>query len=550
MKDTKSVTSFGSEFKETIYLKELFGLHPRWKELKSRLEDGVSFPIVELDKDYQSKDLEAAYKRGNHKSAEANEEFLSKALIKEIEKGWTFVLPDEKYNEILNLVLNPMGVALQLGVSATGEFVEKRRLTHYMSFPGKFSNESVNSRVIKEILEPCMFGHTLLRVIHQIVAIRKRHKSSIIWIRKEDFKSTYCRMHLDALTAVRAAVRVKLNGSWFILTSTRLPFGGSPCPNDFSLASDMITDAVNDLLCSKDWDHKKVVSDFVKSVPAPKPLDEDIPFAQARELCVDIPENDCGKADCFIDDIITVAVDLGNNAERIAAAPCTVLHSVAHKCIGNIHVKRDNIISDDKNEAKGAPEETKICLGWLLDTRRLLVSLPYHKFKAWTSQIDNILDKKSASGETLESVIGRLENIAIIIPMLGHFFNNIRFLHQKASHKKHNVKLTRQAKDDLSLSKSFLIKAHKGVSMNLLVFCKPDIIHIGDASEHGLGAFASHGRAWRFNIPKKIRGRAHINLLEFLTQVVSIWIDIIKGKAKDNDCILCMGDSTSAMGWL
>ena len=86
--------------------------------------------------------------------------------------------------------------------------------------------------------------------------------------------------------------------------------------------------------------------------------------------------------------------------------------------------------------------------------------------------------------------------------------------------------------------------------MNLLTFRSPNIVHIGDASEHGLGSFASHGRAWRFVIPEKLRGRAHINLLEFLTQVVSVWIDIVENKSTDEDCILCMGDSTSAIGWL
>jgi len=86
--------------------------------------------------------------------------------------------------------------------------------------------------------------------------------------------------------------------------------------------------------------------------------------------------------------------------------------------------------------------------------------------------------------------------------------------------------------------------------MNLLTFRKPNNIHICDASEHGLGGFANHGRAWTYVIPVKIRGRAHINILEYLAQVVSIWLDIIDHTAHNEDCILCMGDNTSAMGWL
>ena len=65
-----------------------------------------------------------------------------------------------------------MGVVEHLGVTASGKFEEKLRVTHDLSFPGATSEESINSRVIKEELEPCMFGHTLLRIIHYIVNIR------------------------------------------------------------------------------------------------------------------------------------------------------------------------------------------------------------------------------------------------------------------------------------------------------------------------------------------------------------------------------------------
>jgi len=47
-------------------------------------------------------------------------------------------------------------------------------------------------------------------------------------------------------------------------------------------------------------------------------------------------------------------------------------------------------------KAEGAAEERKICLGWMLDTRRLLVSLPDHKTKGWISQIDSILKKQNS----------------------------------------------------------------------------------------------------------------------------------------------------------
>ena len=116
-----------------------------------------------------------------------------------------------------------------------------------------------------------MFGHTFLRVIHHIVYLRRKYPNKIIWLRKEDFKSAYRRLHLNAKTAMKSAVRVKLKGTYYILVSLRLPFGGAPCPSDFCLVSDVITDTINDLLASKTWNPKEIKSEYTKNIPAPRP---------------------------------------------------------------------------------------------------------------------------------------------------------------------------------------------------------------------------------------------------------------------------------------
>jgi hypothetical protein len=177
-----SVTSYGSEFKSVKELYPLLGKHHRWKELKTKLIKGSSWPMMKQDEFSRKKDLEGAIKRGNHKSAGVNQKFLSDALSKEIKKGWEMILPLNKANEIPNLFLSPLGVAKQIGINAAGEFVKKWRVTHDLSFPGIHSNQSVNSMVIEEDLEPCMFGHTLLRIIHRIVHLRSIHPEKIIWI--------------------------------------------------------------------------------------------------------------------------------------------------------------------------------------------------------------------------------------------------------------------------------------------------------------------------------------------------------------------------------
>ena len=40
---------------------------------------------------------------------------------------------------------------------------------------------------------------------------------------------------------------------------------------------------------------------------------------------ITLPVEDCGKCGAFVDDIISVCVDIGNNKERLVAASATVI---------------------------------------------------------------------------------------------------------------------------------------------------------------------------------------------------------------------------------
>ncbi len=65
-----------------------------------------------------------------------------------------------------------------------------------------------------------------------------------------------------------------------------------------------------------------------------------------------------------------------------------------------------------------------------------------------------------------------------------------------------------------------------------------------------MGGFSHSGRAWRYELPDHLRSRAHIGLLEFIAQIVSVKLDIYEGNIHPEDCVLMMGDSTNGMGWV
>ena len=56
--------------------------------------------------------------------------------------------------------------------------------------------------------------------------------------------------------------------------------------------------------------------------------------------------------------------------------------------------------------------------------------------------------------------------------------------------------INKRSKDDFKLVLDFLERASKGVSMDSIVFRLSTKIYLNDPSEHGLGGFVTHGRAW------------------------------------------------------
>jgi hypothetical protein len=167
----------------------------------------------------------------------------------------------------------------------------------------------VNSRVKCSELLPLYYGGCLSRLLHYIVSVHLRHPKVRILGGKSDIKSAYHRVSLQGDTAAKCSIMYQE----FALPSLCLTFGGSPCPNEFCAFSELCTDLANDLLHAPDWDPEKLSSPHSKLLQSPIILDDSVDFAQAKSLDVDIPEDDYGWVDDFIDDGIIIVPDLGAN---------------------------------------------------------------------------------------------------------------------------------------------------------------------------------------------------------------------------------------------
>ena len=66
----------------------------------------------------------------------------------------------------------------------------------------------------------------------------------------------------------------------------------------------------------------------------------------------------------------------------------------------------------------------------------------------------------------------------------------------------------------------------------------------------GHWGYSSHGRAWRWELPKNLLWRATLNMLEFIAATIGPWIDLLEDNLPTLSCILLMTDSTTTNGWL
>jgi hypothetical protein len=272
---------------------------------------------------------------------------------------------------------------------------------------------------------------------------------------------------------------------------------------------------------------------------------------------VDPKADKFGIADVFLDDICSAVPQLDGDlpGDRGAQAALLALDVLGRPLLldGGESLPRNEVLAINKAIAKGTLAETLIVLGRMIDTRRLLISLPTDKFTAWTADINDFLLSKGrrVKQRTLETMVGRLQHIANIMVQGNHFLGRLRSAVLRADKFK-GTRISSEEMKDLVLWKDFLVVAHTGIGLNLLTTREPNNILWTDACEHGLGGYSlKMGWAWRWEtIPLHLRGRKPVNFLELLACLAGIMLSIEEDNPVAGYCYLSATDNTSAMGWL
>ena len=544
-----SIMEYGAEFRPTSVLEPLLQHHQQWTAIKDILINGAKYPLRPLSESDRLADIDYMLERGNHKSAEdeENKKALHKSFDKEVRFHWMIPLSPAVIRTLDGASINPLGVAVQWTINEFCERVLKRRTTHDCSFPGP-SGESCNLRVRHELLDECRFGHALRRFLHGIHSIRLRFPFNIIGMSKTDLDSAYRRVH----TSIKAALSsiTVLDDIAYLLV--RLPFGSAPAPSIFSSISDTAADLAQDLCLDPSWNPSNLHSSFDLVFPT-EYEDDTVPFAPADPLVIQLPPREI-VTDNLIDDIFQAGALVNDNEERLRHSVPLILETMFRPLHPDDEVPRNPIISMKKQKAEGALAERKVILGWLIDTRRFRVYLTPEKHADWVQDIDSAVKRRSCSKEILNRMIGRFNHTSVIIHIGRYFLTRLRhrLLRNDQQHKNYRIKLLTWEVKDLELWRFFLTHLRNdGVSINNICNTTPSVTTYSDACEWGIGGFTTIGTAWRFEIPKPLWNRASINLLEFMAAIVTIEMSIIYDHhATTSPHILAYTDSSSALGWL
>ncbi|GKZ00037.1 hypothetical protein MPSEU_000957100 [Mayamaea pseudoterrestris] len=553
----------GSNFRPIELLDPIFAGHPTWQRVRSTLTQGACFPLTPLTEELRKEEMEAILEYGNHKSATKERVAVLETLQEETAKGWHLPLPLEALHLLPNVSVAPFGYVKQLKLQADGSRKEAGRITHDQTFCQRHAGTSVNDRVREDELPPVFYGFALQRLLSRLIATRTDYNTLPIYLPKYDWKSAYKNCHFGLETLVQAATTTKgiTTDSTLALLALRMTFGGSPCPAIFSDLSETVTDAANHLVRDLHWDPAALQSRFVAHINA-RPVvypDSSTPFAIARPTTVKelIPVDGLPFFDVFLDDHLGLIVHTSDDAIlRGAHAVPLMLDLMGRPLRGDEPLPRNALIAVSKLIAEGGLIEIQVVLGWEIDTRKLLISLPADKYRIYSEDIQELLDRQGylVTAATLDTLFGRLVHVSVVVlemrPRLGRIHS--AKTRAEAADGKYNkrTRLTRAERHDLEHCLRLLATARAGVDINLLVPRVPDFVIPTDACLHQVGGHdMTIGNGWRLAVPPGAPAH-HINVLEFVGPLVGIWLAATEGHLRKGDCVLALGDNTTAAGWL
>jgi hypothetical protein len=321
-------------------------------------------------------------------------------------------------------MVQPLGLASQFALAEDGSRkITKNRLTQDLLFSLIEPGISVNSRIDMDLYPEIFYGWCISRIIHFIVALRLSYPDRRIFISKYDYSDAYQTRMAHAGSAAAQSITVLLAIAYITF---RLTFGGSPNPPSWCLFSEMVTDLANEIACCSKYD-PNLRSPSQPDTPSPLLSSCTAPLAKALPMAVCITVTHMARVDSFIDDLINCFLDTAENREKQLHIIPLAMHYTSRPHAGEAEpITRRDILSGPKLITVGTPAEEHIVLGWLIDTHLLQLKLPEDKFDAWMGDLMSLRISRVITYEGIDSLVGRLNHVAFLIPLARHFLTRFR----------------------------------------------------------------------------------------------------------------------------
>lgn len=162
----------------------------------------------------------------------------------------------------------------------------------------------------------------------------------------------------------------------------RLPSGAAAAPSKFCVASEALCDLANELMV----DHVTQGEQKLHGTTICPLQNYWIPYYHTPQpihwtsVVPPSPEHN-GKCNVYIDDIITIGLCTPQLIVRLQRAIIVAINCLFHPLHPNEADYRNHVLSLWKLAGNGALCEPKVVLGWLINIRVFLISLPVDKFK-------------------------------------------------------------------------------------------------------------------------------------------------------------------------
>ena len=164
----------------------------------------------------------------------------------------------------------------------------------------------------------------------------------------------------------------------------------------------------------------------------------------------------------YIDDLIRLAINLPdtNNIQQAKRAHLLAIHACCRPVHNVKPIPRHPMVSKRKLEAEAALAKLQTIIGWYWDLHCLIILLPTNIFFALTKIIEDTIAIGYINAKEFESIIGRLNHLALVFSLVIHFLSCHQELLLKATKSsRQQAKVTPKCSDDLHLMVFFIKKS-------------------------------------------------------------------------------------------